>query len=355
MTIHLNRDAINKAEGTEAKLKALMGQVTFILGMAATSQKMLGAQRMGNVQQVGKQLKVEAITTTAVKAFLAQKFNVASDNPNLVNYTNRHVQFIHENMPELDMGYEALFDHVNMEGATQDYFEINAANMNAAWNVRKPGEKTKLRTRVQDDSMQVKMIELADGLQLLDRWLQFNEFYKIEEALSEFINAYYDKKAAFHYGLFTQLGAEVDFNVTSYADNVVAINAAAAAIHRKLRGKGLPGGENAGLTILCAPEKVGEVEKMLTATRGSAIVDQGTVKQPITARINQVISTTHVPASKAGYYLIRRGGRIKKADWKPLTTEEGRDIIVSAKQIVGCGQYNCAIGDTDQVLFVPFK
>ncbi len=354
MQISLNRDAILKAGDDKAKLKALMGQVTYILALAGTAQKMLGTKRLGNVNSVGKQLKVEPMNGTAVKAFLAQKFNVASDNPNLVNHTNSHVQFIHENMPELDMGYEALFDHVDMIGAQQDYFEINAASMKAAWNIRKPGEQIKLRSAVQDDTLQVKMLELADGLQILDAWLQFNKFYKIEEALSEFINAYYDKKAAFHYGLFTNLtGVTVD--VTGYADDVAALNGAAASVHRKMRGKGLPGGENAGLSILVAPEYTAKINKMFTATIGSNIVDQGTIKEPLTARINSVISSTHIPEDTAGYYLIRTGGRIKKADWKPLTTEEQRDILVSAKQIVGTGQYNCAIGDTDQVVFVPFK
>lgn len=354
MIISLNRDALMKAGDTAAKRKELGKQVAFIFGMADTAKEMMGAKHLGNVKLVGKGLNVGNFTTDAIKSFLAKKYAVATDTPALSNYTNRFAEFIHQNMPELDMGYEALFDHVNMVGTGQDNFEIKVANMQAAWNQRKPGEKTKIRTEVQDGSLTVKMAEFSDGFQLLDQWLEYNQFYKIEEAMAEFINSYYEAKAKFHYGVFTSLSG-VDFTVTPYADDVQAMNAASAAIHRKMRGKGLPGGDNTGLTILVAPEKVGKVEKMLTATRGSAIIDNGTIKEPLTARINQVVSSTFVPADADGYYLIRRGGRIKKADWKNLTLENGRDIEVSGSKVVGVGQYNCAIGDTDQVLFVPFK
>ena len=313
MKISLNRDALIKAGDTAAKRKALGKQIQFILGMADTAKEMMGAKHLGNVKLVGKGLTVGNFTTDAIKGFLAKKYAVASDTPALSNYTNRFAEFIHQNMPELDMGYEALFDHVDMVGTGQDHFDIKAANMTAAWNQRKPGEKTKIRTAVQDEELTVKMVEFSDGFQLLDQWLEYNQFYKIEDALAEFINSYYEAKAKFHYGIFTSLST-VDFTVTSYADDVAALNGASASIHRKMRGKGLPGGDNTGLSILVAPEHTGKIEKMLTATRGSNIVDQGTIAEPLTARINQVVSSTFVPANKNGYYLVRRGGRIKKAD-----------------------------------------
>ncbi len=355
MRIRLNHQALKAAGDTKAKLTVLKGQVAFILTMGEVSKAMMGQHRLSNIKSLNAHVAVESLNESTIKSFLAQKFNVPTDNPKLVNYTNQYVQFIHENMLELDFGYEALFKHVDMVGSMQDYFEINSAKMKAAWNVRAPGEKTQLRTAVTEDGLQVKMIEMSDGIQLLDRWLEYNQFYKIEGALSEFYNTYYQKKAEFHYGLFTNLGAEVDFDVSGHADDVIALNAASGAMDRSLEGKGLPGGVNAGKSILVAPEYQGKVGKMLSATLDSELVKQGTVVEPLTARINQVVSSTKVPKSKNGYYLIQHGGRIQKADWKPLTTESGRDILVSAEQLVGVGQYNCAVGDTDQVLFVPFK
>jgi len=79
------------------------------------------------------------------------------------------------------------------------------------------------------------------------------------------------------------------------------------------------------------------------------------IKESLTARINSVISTTHLPKDTAGYYSIRTGVRIKKAEWEQFTTEEQRDIFVSANEIVDIGQYSFAIGDINQVMFVPFK
>ena len=354
MQITLNRDALKKAGDLKAKRKALAKQVTYILGMADTAKAMMGTANLGNVNVVGKGLVVKELTENKIKSFLAQKYNVAADTPALSGYVSSHTTFIHENMPELDMGYEALFQHVDMIGTGQDYFEIMAANMQAAWNVRKPGEKTQLRKAMQDSSLKVEMVEFSDGLSLLDRWLEYNQFYKIEEAIGEFINGYYEKKAAFHYGIIVNLTG-IDFDQASYADDVAALNGASASMHRTMRGKGLPGGDNAGLTILVAPEKKGKVDKMLTATLGSETVAHNKVSEPLTARINQVISSTFVPADKDGYYLVRTGGRIRKADWKGLTIENQRDIEVSGVDFVGVGQYNCAVGDTYQVMFVPFK
>lgn len=355
MQITLNHAAIDKAGSNREKLKELGRQVGYFLSMPSTAQKMLGSARLKNVKTIDSQVQVDKLESSAVKQFLANKYQVPTDNPHLDGHTNRHVQFIHENMPELDMGYMALFHHVDMTSATQSYFEILGAHMKAAWNVRKPGEKIKLRTQVFDNGMQVKMVELTDGLQILDQWLQFKEYYKIEQMVAEFINSFYDKKAAYHYGLFVALKALVTFDVSGSTDDVEAMNDAAAKMHRKLRGKGLPGGENTGLNVLCNPESVGKVEKILTATRGSAIVDNGTVSQPLTARIDSIISTTHVPTDDNGYYLIRKGGKIQTADWMLLTTESDRDILTSAEQIAGRAQYNCAIGEQDQVMFVPFK
>lgn len=354
MQISLNRAALQKAGDLQAKRKELGKQVAYILGMADAVKAMMTPVDFGNVEQVSKGFKANPLDEGKLKALVAQKYNVAADTPALSGYVSSYAQFIHQNMPELDMGYEALFHHVDMIGAGQDYFEIIAANMTAAWNVRQPGEKTKLRTQIQDEKLMVEEIEVSDGLQLLDKWLQFSKFYKIESAISEFVNSYYENKAKFHYGLFTKLTG-LDFDVTSYADNVAALNGASAAIHRKMIGKGLPGGENAGLSILCAPEHKGKINKMFTATTESEAVANGTIKEPLTARINNVISSTFVGANVNGYWLVRTGGRIQKADWKPLTIETDRDILSSAEQFVGVGQYNCAIGDTDQVLFVPFK
>mgnify|MGYP007055198423 CR=1 FL=1 len=354
MQITLNRSRLKAAVGIKAKRKELGKQVAFILGMPDAVKAMLGTANLGNVEMINKALQTGPVSEERLKGLIANKYNVAADTPALSGYQTAFTQFIHQNMPELDMGYEALFDHVDMTGSGQDYFEILAANMTAAWNARAPGEKTKLRKAIQDEELSVKMVEFSDGIELLDVWLDYSKFYRIEQAISEFINGYYEAKAKFHYGIFTSLTG-LNFDVSSYADNVAALNGAAASIHRKMRGKGLPGGENAGLTVLVAPEHKGKVNKMFTATTDSETVAHGKVVEPLTARINNVISTTFVDKDVNGYWLVRAGGRIKKADWKALTIDTARDIEVSGEKFVGVGQYNCAIGDTDQVLFVPFK
>ena len=122
-----------------------------------------------------------------------------------------------------------------------------------------------------------------------------------------------------------------------------------------MRDKGYAAGQNAVFYAVCAPEHLGRIERMLTAQRGSAMVDYGTVGQPLAYSIGGVISTTHVPANSSGYYLVLPGRKLKRGVWKDLTVESARNVYVSAEDIVGVGQYNAAIGDSDQVRRVLFS
>ena len=101
--------------------------------------------------------------------------------------------------------------------------------------------------------------------------------------------------------------------------------------------------------LVCSPEKVGRMEKVLTAQRGSAIVEQGTVSQPLVHRIAGIIGTTHVAANDTGSYLVLPGRKIKRGVWKDLTIEDTRNAYTSATDLVGVGQFNAAIGDTSQI------
>lgn len=282
-----------------------------------------------------------------IKHAMATKYATPSDNPVLNDPANDMAEFFHSNMPEMDMGYELLFQHVDMRGSKHDHFDIIDTSAGLVWEQREPGASVKIRKNISESKTTVGVVEYAEGLGLLDRWLQFDKFWNVNEALAEFISTYYNKKAAMHYGLLTALGAGV--NQTFSTDDVKTANNAAGAILRATRDKGYNLGGNAGFYAVCEIEQVGRLEKMLTAQRGSAIVDQGTVNQPLTARIEGVIGTTHIPAGHSGWYLVLPNRKLKRADWMDLTTEQDRNIVKSATDMVGRGQYNAAIGDSDQV------
>jgi len=220
------------------------------------------------------------------------------------------------------------------------------------WTQRAPGGKTHIRRNISESKATVSMLEFADGLGLLDRWLQFQQFWNIDEAIAEFRAKYYEKKANLHYSLLTALGAGVD--VAFATDDVTTANAAAAAIIRATKSSGYAVGDNPTFKAVCAPEKVGRLEKMLTAQRGSAMVDQGTVGEPLAHRSDGIIGTTEGAAADTGWYLVLPGRKMKRADWKDLTVESARNIAVSAEDLVGVGQFNAAIGDSNQVRRVKY-
>lgn len=324
----------------------LAGPLAAYIGMTAANDGETGVKRVGGAP------RMPPLTLERIKGFLAQKYATPADNPVLQDLSNQLEQFIHTNMPEMDLGWQLLFDAVPLEGTTHDHFDIIDTNAGITFTQRKPGEKTEIRRNISETKSTVGVVEYSDGLGLLDIWLQFNQFWTIDETIAEFRAKAFDKMAAAHYGLFTALGAGVD--VAFDTDDTTTFNKAAAAILRLVKDKGYAAGTNAQFDIVCSPEKVGRIERMLTAQRGSAIVAQGTVKEPMAYRVRNIISTTHVAAADTGYYLVLAGRKIKRAVWKSLTIESARNAYVSATDLVGVMQFNAAIGDSDQVRRVKY-
>lgn len=281
------------------------------------------------------------------KSFVSSKYATPSDNPQLVDVANQLETFFHTNMPEMDMAWSLLFDLIDLRSSTHDHFDILDTNAGISFNQTRPGEEVKIRRNITENKTTVSYLAFADGLGLLDDWLRFNQFWNIDEAIAEFRAKYYDKMAATHYGLLTALSTGV--NEAFALDDVQTANNAAAAILRNVYSKGYGVGSNARFYAVCAVEKVGRLQKMLTAQLGSAIVSQGAVSQPLTVGIDAIIGTTHIPASDTGWYLVLPRRKIKRAVWQDLTVESNRNIYVSATDLVGQGKYNAAIGDSAQI------
>lgn len=335
----------------DQQLKMLAGAVAFELAKPTMVRDAVGkAAALAGVKSAGFQVERPGIEH--FKSFLASKYATPSDTPELVDPANQMAEFFHTNMPEIDMGYEVLFDFVDMRGSVHDHFDIIDTNMGVVVVQRKPGEAVEIRRKVSEAKTTVPYLEFVAGVGILDAWIDFQQWWKVDEAIAEFRAQYYDKKAENHYGLFTALADTVD--VAFDTDDVTTANKAAATIIRACRTKGYAVGNNPTFYAMTAPEHVGRLEKMLTAQRGSAIVDFGTVKQPLAHRIQGVIGSTHIAADDTGWYLVLPGKKIKRGEWKDLTVESKRDIYRGAEDIVGVGRYNAAIGDSAQIARCKF-
>lgn len=350
MRTSLKYDAL-KGMTREQQLAALKAAISMEMAKPALAIELAGPQVFKGYHAVNDSgMKREAPTFERIKSFLATKYATTSNNPVLNDVANEFEQFFHTNMPEMDMGFAALFDLVDLRSSTHDHFDILDTNAGISWNQRKPGEETKIRRAITEAKATVNYLEFSDGLGLLDAWLDFQQFWNIDEAIAEFRSKYYDKMASTHYGLLTATSVETAFAT----DDPTTFNAAAADIIRKCKDKGYGVSASTDFYIVCAPEKVGRLQRMLTAQVGSAIVAAGTVSTPIGFRVKGIISSTQVTAADTGYYLVLPGRKMKRGVWKDLTIESARNITVSATDLVGVGRYNAAVGDSDQVRRVKY-
>jgi hypothetical protein len=340
-----------KGMDTQTQLKTLAGAISFEFQKPQLCLEIAGQKGLSNVH--GLKGAANEPGFERIKAHLALKYGTASDNPHLVDIANQMEQFYHTNMPELDLGFTLLFDLVDLRNSTHDHFDILDTNAGLSWAQRLPGQPIKIRKAITEAKATVSYIEYADGLGLLDQWLQFNQFWNVDEAVAEFRATAFAKMASAHYGLLTALSSGV--NQAFATDDVTTANNAAATILRAVKSKGYGTNQNAGFYAVCAPEHVGRLERMLTAQRGSAMVDAGTVSQPLAYRIQGIISSTDIPANSTGWYLVLPGRKLKRGVWMDLTVESGRSIYTSATDLVGRQQFNAAIGDTDQVRRVLFS
>ncbi len=329
----------------EQQLKALAAAISFEMKKPVLAVELAKSAAIGNLRT--DSMAVNAPSFERIKGFLGMKYDTPSDTPELSDQANEFEQFFHTNMPEMDLAFTMLFDMVDLRSSVHESFSIIDTNAGVTFTQREPGEAVKVRKNISESKTTVTMLEFADALGILDRWIERQMFWNIDEAVAEFRAKYFDKMASLHYALLTAQGAGIDQAFDT--DDVTTINNAAAAIIRATKEKGYAVGENPTFYLVCSPEKVGRMEKVLTAQRGSAIVEQGTVSQPLVHRIAGIIGTTHVAANDTGSYLVLPGRKIKRGVWKDLTIEDTRNAYTSATDLVGVGQFNAAIGDTSQI------
>lgn len=339
----------------DQRLKALAGAINFELGLVQFGLDVMGG-KAANAPQLrdvaGKAAGGELVNLEAIKAALTRKYATPGDNANLQNTAGRVQQFFRAGLQDIDLGWTNLYTHVDLRNSTQPSFEILDATSTLKFVQRAPGEKVEINRAFGDTSAVVKYVTYAGGLGVLDDWFRFQQYWNVEQVVTEFRLKYYQKQAELHYGLFTALGAGVNHAFTT--DATTTFNAAAASILRAVANKGYGAGQNAQFYILVNPEKLGYVTKMLDTTRGSQLLAYRENAEPIGYNVAGIIATTEIPANANAYYLVLPGRKIQRGTWLDLSIEENRDIYKRAQDWVGTGQFNAAIGDTDQVRRVAF-
>lgn len=366
MRHNLNYAALNGLPLADQR-KALFSGIKATLLLAPMMVDMLGPTRAAKAAASGESRfagdELVAPTAAEISAYLTsnkaakfmpngQKWAVPADNPYLTQQTGTMVSFFHDSMKSVDLGWQVLFDFIDLRGSNQDHFELINSNLGITWEQKKPGGTVKPRREVTESKTSVGYLTIRAAFSLLDDWLRYQKYYLITDALAELEGKYWENLATAHYGLLTALSTGIDVAYTT--DDTTTFNAAAAKILRASDGKGYALGSNAQLDIVVSPEKVGRVLAFLDAKRGSPMVAFGTQKQPISFSVRNVIVTNNVTAGDTGYYLVLPGRKLKRATWQDLTVESAREPSVSAEDWFGKAQYNAVIGDSTQVARVKY-
>lgn len=357
----MNYNALGTIQGREEQLKALHSalEVEFSAGQMALDAMGGKARGFGDLAKGGTGVKVfgapardAGLSLDAAKAALARKWAVPADNPELTDPASRVVDFFHANMPEMDLGWTNFFKLVDLRNSQSTQFEIVTTSAGISFSQKAPGEPTKIRRHIASEEITVRYLTFSDGIGILDDWFRFNQFWRVQEVVGEFMAQAWENQAQAHYSLITSIGN--DINVSFATDDTTTFNAAAASIIRNARDKGYQAGQNAGLWIMCAPENLGRILRMLEATQGSMIVAHQANKEPLAYRVEGVVSTTHVASDAGHYYLILPERKLQRGLWKDLSIESKRDIYTRAEDWVGTQQFNAAVGDIQQVRRVAF-
>lgn len=338
----------------EKQLSALAQAINLELSLPSMALDLQGGKAANDetVSLLGERKRPELPSMEAVKAALHQKYATPTDTPQSSDVAARVVQWNNAGLRELDLGWTNLFRLVDMRGGNQDAFEINTGEFGITFKQRAPGEATEIWRLPSETELLVKYITYSAGAGILDDWLRFNKWWRIDEIIAEIRSKAWAKKADDHYGLLTALGAGINVAHESGDDlGTATLNKAGASIYRALADRGVSA--NTPLWIVTSPEKRGDILRMLEATQGSLIVAYQN-GQPIAISVAGVIATTRIPSNATSYYLVLPDQKMVRGDWMDLSIEEDRDIYKRAQDWVATMQYNAVVGDSAQVRRVAF-
>jgi len=162
-----------------------------------------------------------------------------------------------------DRGYELIFDEVDMRASSNSEFEVLDVTGGVTFYQQKPGEEAKLSKLPATAKSSVGFLRFIGGFPILDDWLRFNQFYKIDQLTTDTVRRWFDKKATIFYGMISALGAAI--NEAFSTDDSTTINNACSQILEDLAAAGYVVDEGSEFVIVCNPRLKARLMKALAA------------------------------------------------------------------------------------------
>ncbi|MFW5902061.1 MAG: hypothetical protein ACOCTS_03360 [Thermodesulfobacteriota bacterium] len=240
-----------------------------------------------------------------------------------------------------DRGYEVLFDEMDMRQSTNKAFDVLDVSGGVTFYQQLPGERAQLSKLPTAAKTAVSMLRFTGGFAILDDWLRFNEYYKIDQLTADTVRRWYNDKATIMYGLIEALGSGI--NESFDTDDVTTINNACAKIQTDLAAAGYPIDENPSFWILAHPN----LKMRLMKALASAFINPNSNSNQIVWPIAGIVNTTKIATSS--YYVGLPGYKNQKGEWEDLNARPAqRDELKLGADHVWTGAYNAVIAESKQ-------
>jgi hypothetical protein len=277
--------------------------------------------------------KLNDLPHSNVKIMGADSSLTGSDNPVMYKLT--------DTIATPDRGYEMLFRELDMRQSTSKSFDVMDVSGGVTFYQQAPGERAKLSQLPSAAKTSVSMLRYTGGFAILDDWLRFNEYYKIDELTADTVVRWFDQKATLMYGLITALGAGI--NQAFSTDDVTTINNACVGIQTDMAAAGYPVPENPQFYIVAHPL----LKMRLMKALASAFINPNTNNNQIVWPIAGVVNTTKIASTS--YYVCLPGVKNMKGEWEDLNARPAqRDELKLGADHVWTGAYNASIGESKQ-------
>lgn len=297
---------------------------------------------LGPAEEIAKEAGVDRELVQKVMSLMAQKgMTGPSDAPDVMNRNQPVTAGVFYTAivdPIADFGFEELFDLVDMRGAGQTSFDIIDVTNAITFAEVKTGERMKVYGVTTAKSTVTKMI-VAAAIGILDDWINYAQFWNLNQAANEARSKYYDKQATDHYTVLAAISS--DQNQSYVSDDITTINNACAKILSDCAGKGYVLTGNESFELRAHTDLKQRIEKAFALTFNSPNSSNNQLVHTIARKYTTKLANT-------SYYVGLPGKKAKRGIWSDLSAETDRDILLRGTDVAYCGEYNMAIGEEDQ-------
>jgi hypothetical protein len=291
--------------------------------------------------EIAKEMGVDQELVTKMFALMAAKGATGpSDAPNQMNRQPVTAGVFYTGVvdPLLDFGFEDLFDLVDMRGSMQTSFDILDVSNLITFAEVKTGERMK-KYGIQDSKSTISKMTVAAALGILDDWIDYAQYWNLNQAAIEAKSKYYDKMATDHYALITAAAVAQAFAT----DDITTINNACSSILTACAAKGYTLTGNETFELRSNVSLKYRIEKAFALTYNSP---GPTTPNQLIFALNRKYSTK---LSTSEYYVVLAGRKLKRGIWSDLSAETDRDILMRGTDVAYSGEYNAGVGEVQQV------